>query len=146
MACDRDGSATVLRDGGNVLPAREGSRWIGHRGCGIGSEARARRLARIGIPDGAQVPLGTDFPVVIRPQPAGAGVLHRLSLDLPAGLADGLALKELRYTATRGDSPLAGWPLVPPRPCAGLRLDGPGHPNRPSGRNARAYFAATLDT
>jgi len=31
------------------------------------------------------------------PQGAGTGSLHRFSLFSPAGLADGLALKELRY-------------------------------------------------
>ena len=31
------------------------------------------------------------------PQGAGTGCWHRLSFLLPAGLADGLALKELRY-------------------------------------------------
>jgi hypothetical protein len=60
--------------------------------------------------------------VVIRPQRAGTGWLHRLSFLSPAGLADGLALKELRY-AIAGDSPQACRPSVPPRPFSpGLRL------------------------
>src|SRR5215211_1254728 len=42
------------------------------------------------------------------PQGAGTGSLHRVSLFSPAGLADGLALKELRY---------AYWRFAPDRPA-----------------------------
>jgi len=35
------------------------------------------------------------------PQGAGTGSLHRFSLSSPAGLADGLALKESRYALRR---------------------------------------------
>jgi len=38
--------------------------------------------------------------VVILPQGAGAGWIHRISFLSPAGLADGLALKESRYTSS----------------------------------------------
>ena len=44
--------------------------------------------------------------LIILAQNACTGLLHQLSLVSPAGLADGLALKELRYTHLR-DSPPA---------------------------------------
>jgi hypothetical protein len=53
--------------------------------------------------------------LIILAQNACTGLLHRLSLVSPAGLADGLALKEVRYTESR-DSPQAYWPTGPPRP------------------------------
>ena len=44
--------------------------------------------------------------LIILAQNACTGLLHQPSLVSPAGLADGLALKELRYTHRR-DSPQA---------------------------------------
>src|SRR6185503_8696498 len=57
------------------------------------------------------------------PQGAGTGSLHRFSLFSPAGLADGLALKELRY-ALRRFAPGRPAILGSPRPDfpPGLRL------------------------
>src|SRR5688500_6682479 len=57
------------------------------------------------------------------PQGAGTGSLHRFSLFSPAGLADGLALKEMRY-ASRRFAPGRLAILGPPRPVfpPGLRL------------------------
>src|SRR5829696_9656249 len=83
--------------------------------------------------------------------------MHRLSLFSPAGLADGLALKELRYE--RLERPLCGtsrvcsirpWPdgqLVPPRPTAGqgFGLDRRGHASStahvPDGKSAASSGA-----
>jgi hypothetical protein len=53
--------------------------------------------------------------LIIVPHWAGSGGLHRLSFVVPAGLADGLALKELRYVTLT----IRPWPcghVVPPRP------------------------------
>jgi len=54
--------------------------------------------------------------------------MHRLSLFWPAGLADGLALKELRYERY-SIRPWPGGQLVPPRPTAewDFGLDRRGH-------------------
>ena len=61
--------------------------------------------------------------LIMLPQGAGTGSLHRFSLFSPAGLADGLALKELRY-ALRRFAPGRLAILGPPRPVfpPGLRL------------------------
>src|SRR5215207_1134330 len=60
------------------------------------------------------------YRLIILPQRAGTGGLHRLSFSWPAGLADGLAPKESRYAGKHpGDSPLAMRPFgspVPPVP------------------------------
>jgi hypothetical protein len=45
--------------------------------------------------------------LIIVPRTAGSGGLHLLSFVLPAGLADGLALKELRYVDL---STIRPWP------------------------------------
>src|SRR5215207_8906698 len=45
--------------------------------------------------------LAAHVVLVILPQGAGTGSLHRFSLFSPAGLADGLALKEMRYADLR---------------------------------------------
>jgi hypothetical protein len=60
--------------------------------------------------------------LIIVPHGAGSGGLHRLSFVVPAGLADGLALKELRYV-TLTIRPWSFDQLVPPRPEEGLWLD-----------------------
>jgi len=53
----------------------------------------ARRNWLSGDDDGA----ATVDSLIIVPHRASSGGLHRLSFVVPAGLADGLALKELRY-------------------------------------------------
>ena len=71
----------------------------------LGLRARrtaARRYWLSGDDDGA-APVAS---LIIVPHGAGSGGLHRLSFVVPAGLADGLALKELRYVYF-DDSPLA---------------------------------------
>src|SRR5215208_2618162 len=83
--------------------------------------------------------------------------MHRPSLLSPAGLADGLALKESRYgrlgcasTGTSGSARFAPWPdgqLVPPRPTAerGFGLDRRGHASStahaPDGKTAASSGA-----
>ncbi|HEX2161966.1 MAG TPA: hypothetical protein VHF88_09125, partial [Thermoleophilaceae bacterium] len=55
--------------------------------------AAARRYWLSGDDDGT----ASVASLIIVPRGAGSGGLHRLSFVVPAGLADGLALKELRY-------------------------------------------------
>src|SRR5918996_6176477 len=57
----------------------------------------------------------THLLLVILRQDAGSGCLHQLSFVSPAGLAVGLALKELRFAVTR-DSPPAKRPSGSPAP------------------------------
>src|SRR5688572_18146748 len=95
-------------------------------GGGVRRAIEATALTSLGVLDLA-LPLEQDrlatHSVVILPQSAGTGCRHRLSLFSPAGLADGLALKESRFAKHR-DSPQAGRPSGSPTPrCrAELRL------------------------
>src|SRR5690606_8189502 len=74
--------------------------------------------------------------VLVIPRGAGSGGLHLLSFVLPAGLADGLALKELRYALRRFAPGLAA-DLVPPRPeGSGFGLMVGGHRNSATGGSA----------
>jgi hypothetical protein len=85
-------------------------------GARLDLRLRTRRAAtrrnRLSGDDDGSTPVDS---LIIVPRAAGSGGLHRLSFVVPAGLADGLALKELRYVYF-DDSPLTRWPVVPPRP------------------------------
>src|SRR5215207_8255908 len=117
-----------LRGRGLVGDAGHGAQGdrLGDSAVLLGRAGEATAVETLGNLDLA-LPLEQNrFPthsVVILPQGAGTGCLHRLSLFSPAGLADGLALKESRYTDHR-DSPQACRPSGSPTPhCqAGLRL------------------------
>jgi hypothetical protein len=66
--------------------------------------------------------------LVILTQGAGTGSLHRFSLFSPAGLADGLALKEMRYADLRfAPGRPAIWVPHAPFSYQGFGFDGRGH-------------------
>jgi hypothetical protein len=98
-----------------------------------------------------------DFLWFIVPQLAGTGVFHRAALFLvPAGLADGLAQKELCTTPRRSTAirPRSCDLLVPPRPFWGLgwmeaacyQRTGLAGRNRLRKLRGRSYLPATLAT
>jgi hypothetical protein len=74
-------------------------------GLDLGLGARGATAGRYWLTGDHDRPAAIDSLVVL-PHGAGGGCLHRLSFVVPAGLADGLALKELRYVYF-DDSPLA---------------------------------------
>jgi hypothetical protein len=74
-------------------------------GLDLSLGARGATAGRYGLTGDDDRTAAVDSLVVL-PHGAGGGCLHRLSFVVPAGLADGLALKELRYVYF-DDSPLA---------------------------------------
>src|SRR5262249_50943515 len=98
--------------------------------------ASGHRLDRTLVPHEVQ---GTAHVRLLRirfPQFAGLGLSHLLSFSLPAGLAVGLALKEMRYAATAATRPRP-YGLWFPHALAGLGCMNAGHCNRDLGRIQR---------
>ena len=85
------------------------SRWARDDRTGRCGSRRPRSCA----PTGAGPPRARGLPCP--PSTGGLRLLTSALFRVPAGLADGLALKELRYADHR-DSPPAGWPIGSPAP------------------------------
>src|SRR3954462_2054281 len=100
----------------------------------LGLELVAARAARGGLD--LPLPLEQDRLATLAthvfrfmlPQDAGTGSLHRFSLFSPAGLAVGLALKEMRYASRRfaPGRPAIWFPHAPVSPRS-FGFDGRGH-------------------
>jgi hypothetical protein len=74
-------------------------------GLDLGLGARGTTTRRYWLSGDDDCATAVDSLIIV-PHGAGSGGLHRLSFVVPAGLADGLALKELRYVT----STIRPWP------------------------------------